>query len=189
MPPLTDPYIGCFATWAPKLFDYYFMHMTSLFNRYGDRLRRNFATVFACSTFNFGPSTVSFPHTDSANLPYGWCPITTLGPFDPKKGGHLVLWELQLVIEFPPGSTFMIPSAVIQHSNVPIQKGEECFSFIQYSAGGLFRWVDHGFQKEDEYYFKLKEHEIIEEEEAMRNRWAKGLSLFSTLDELRAMSA
>lgn len=189
MPPLTDPYIGCFATWAPKLFDYYFTHMTSLFNRYGNRLRQNFATVFACSTFNFGPSTVSFPHTDSANLPYGWCPITALGPFDPKKGGHLVLWELQLVIEFPPGSTIMIPSAVIRHSNVPIQKGEERFSFTQYSAGGLFRWVDHGFQKEDEYYSKLKEHEIIEEEEAMRNRWAKGLSLFSTLDELRAMSA
>jgi hypothetical protein len=48
--------------------------------------------------------------------------------------------------------------------------------------------VDHGFQKEGEYYSKLQEHERVEEEERMRNRWAKGLDLFSTLDELRAMS-
>ena len=48
--------------------------------------------------------------------------------------------------------------------------------------------MDHGFQKEDEYYSKLQEHERVEEEEVMRNRWAEGLNLFSTLDDLRAIS-
>jgi hypothetical protein len=179
---------GCFATWAPKLFTYYLCHVTSLLDGYGGQLRQNFATVFACSTFNFGPSTVSFPHTDPGNLPYGWCAITSLGPFDPQQGGHLVLWDLQLVIEFPPGSTILLPSAVIRHSNVAIQKGEERYSFTQYTAGGLFRWVDHGFQKEDEYYSSLSEGERVEEEEAMQRRWAMGLGLFSTLDELKSMS-
>jgi hypothetical protein len=98
-----------------------------------------------------------------------------------------VLWELQLIIEFPPGSTIMIPSVIIQHLNIPIQWGEEHYSFTQYLAGGLFRWVDHGFQKEDEYYSKLEEHERAEEEEVMWNWWARGLSLFSTLDQLKAM--
>ena len=60
-----------------------------------------------CATFNFGPSTVSFIHTDPGNLPYGWCPITSLGPFDPKCGGHLILWDLQLVIKFPPGGAVL----------------------------------------------------------------------------------
>jgi hypothetical protein len=131
---------------------------------------------------------VLFTHTDTGNLPYGWCSITSLGPFDPKRGGHLVLWDLQLVIEFPPGSTIMIPSAVLRHSNTAIQKGEERYSFTQYTAGGLFRWVDHGFQKENEYYSNLSEEEAIEEEEAMRHRWEKGLGLFSTLDELKSLS-
>jgi hypothetical protein len=179
---------GCFATWAPRLFAYYLAHVTSLFAWYGPQLRRNFATVFACSTFNFGPSTISFSHVDPGNLPYGWCAISSLGPFNPKQGGHLVLWDLQLVIEFPPGSTILIPSAVIRHSNVAIQHGEERYSFTQYTAGGLFRWVDHGFQKESEYYAGLSENEKIEEEDAMQRRWAMGLNLFSTLDELRAMS-
>jgi hypothetical protein len=174
--------------WAPKLFTYYLSHVTSLLDGYGGQLRQNFTTVFACSTFNFGPSTVSFPHTDPGNLPYGWCAITSLGPFDPQQGGHLILWDLQLVIEFPPGSTILLPSAVIRHSNVVIQKGEERYSFTQYTAGGLFRWVDHGFQKEDGYYSSLSEGERIEEEEAMQRHWAMGLGLFSTLDELKSMS-
>ena len=179
---------GCFATWAPRLFTYYLDHVTSLFDWYGTQLRRNFATVFTCSTFNFGPSTVSFSHTDPANLPNGWCAVMSLGPFDPKQGGHLVLWDLKLVIEFPPGSTILLPSAVVRHSNVAIQKGEERYSFTQYTAGGLFRWVDHGFQKESEYWDSLSEDARIEEEEVMRRRWTIGLGMFSTLDELKSMS-
>lgn len=38
------------------------------------------------------------------------CAITTLSDYDPKAGGHLVLWDLKLVIEFPPGSTILILS-------------------------------------------------------------------------------
>ena len=95
-----------------------------------------------------------------------------------------MLWDLQLVIEFPPGSTILIPSAALHHSNTPIQKGEERYSFTQYTAGGLFRWVDHGFQKEDEYHSGLLKEEVVEEEVAMRRRWTMGIGLFSTLDEL-----
>lgn len=98
-----------------------------------------------------------------------------------------MLWDLQLVIEFPPGSTILIPSAVLRHSNTAIQKGEERYSFTQYTAGGLFRWVDHGFQKEDEYYAGLSKEEAVEEEEAMQGRWKMGLGLFSTLDELKSL--
>jgi hypothetical protein len=79
----------------------------------------------------------------------------------------------------------MIPSAVLRHSNTAIQKGEERYSFTQYTAGGLFRWVDHGFQKEGEYYSSLSKGEATEEEGAMQHRWEKGLGLFSTLDELK----
>ena len=121
-------------------------------------------------------------------MPFGWCAVTALGPFDPKQGSLLVLWDLKLVIEFPPGSTILLPSVVIQHSNVAIQRDEEKYSFTQYTAGGLFRWVDHGFQKESEYWDSLSEDARIEEEEVMRRRWTIGLGMFSTLDELKSMS-
>lgn len=109
-----------------------------------------------------------------------------MGNFDPRLGGHLVLWDLRLVIEFPPGSTILIPSAVLCHSNIAIRAGETRYSFTQYTAGGLFRWVDHGFQKEPEYFGGLTEEELEKENEAMEQRWSMGLGLFSTIDELQA---
>ena len=119
--PAYSLYEGCFATWAPNLYAYYVQHMQPLETKYR-HLKRNFLnSIFACCTFNFGPHACSFDPTDPANLPFGWCAITALGPFDPTRGGHLVLWDLKLVIEFPSGSTILIPSATLQHSNVAIQ--------------------------------------------------------------------
>jgi hypothetical protein len=80
------------------------------------------------------------------NLAYGWCTITALGRFDPKKGGHLVIPELRLAIEFPPGSSILIPSAALTHYNLDICKEETRGSVTQFSAGGLFRWVAYGHQ-------------------------------------------
>lgn len=143
------------------------------------------SSIFPASSYNLGPRTVCFRHTDYANLPFGWCAITSLGSFDPEKGGHLILWDCHLVVEFPPGSTVLIPSAIISHSNIKIQAGETRYSFTQYAAGGLFRWVEHGFQTNRKYYSKLskEEHEADMEQEA--GRWKSGLSLFSTLDSLK----
>lgn len=85
-------------------------------------LRTNFVgSIFAACTFNFGPRALTVPHLDFGNLSWGWCAITALGRFDPDFGGHLILWDLRLVIRFPPGSTILIPSALIRHSNVTIR--------------------------------------------------------------------
>ncbi|KIJ96780.1 hypothetical protein K443DRAFT_134056 [Laccaria amethystina LaAM-08-1] len=102
-----------------------------------------------------------------------------------NSGGHLVLWDLGLVIEFPPGSTIFIPSASLEHSNASIQKEERRYSFTQYTAGGTFRWVGYGFQKADEYFASLSEEEQQAAAGEGRDRLAFGLSLFSTIDELQ----
>ncbi|KAI0043724.1 hypothetical protein FA95DRAFT_1498129 [Auriscalpium vulgare] len=103
-------------------------------------------SIFPAATFNFGPSVATAPHRDYYNVPFGWCAITALGNYDPKYGGHLILWELKLVIEFPPGSTILIPSAIITHSNTTIRPGETRRSFTQYCAGGLMRWHANGMR-------------------------------------------
>lgn len=181
------PYAAAFAVWAPRIHQYYHDRLGRLFTRYPG-LRRNFSnSVFPCATFNFGPKTVCFPHKDANNLPFGWCAITALGHFDPTLGGHLVLWDLGLVIEFPPGATILIPSASMRHSNIGIQEGESRYSFTQYAAGGLFRWVDHGFRKETRYNQGWSKARFKEEETVAQRRWEEGIQLFSTLDELRHM--
>ncbi|THU86218.1 hypothetical protein K435DRAFT_597299, partial [Dendrothele bispora CBS 962.96] len=128
-----------FQAYAPETHAYYWGCMQKL-RGWDPSLCSLFSdSVFASYTVNFGPVTVSHPHTDSANLSFGWCAITALGRFDPDKGGHLILWDLNLIIRFPPGSTILIPSALLTHSNTPIQDGEFRYSFVQYSAAALFR--------------------------------------------------
>jgi hypothetical protein len=144
-------------------------------------LKKPFNSVFTAATYNLGPETVSVPHWDFANLPFGLCAITAIGNFNPTKGGHIVLKECKLVIEFPPGSTILIPSAIIEHSNVPIAKGEKRYSFTQYSAGGLFRWVDNGFKTSEAYKAGLdrKGKEALKERNT--KRWNFGLGLLTRI--------
>ncbi|KAJ7323312.1 hypothetical protein DFH08DRAFT_817883 [Mycena albidolilacea] len=110
---------------------------------------------FSACTFNLGPRTCALGHRDFANLAFGLCAITALGDFDYKTGSHLVLWDCKLVIEFPPGCTILIPSAAIYRSNIPIGRKEHRYSFTQYTARGLFRWVEHDFKTGEEYFASL----------------------------------
>lgn len=144
-------------------------------------------SVWAAATFNFGPNTICFKHMDYSNLPFGWCSITSLGNFDPTLGGHLVLWDLHLVVEFPPGSTILLPSAAIAHSNVPINfsDGEQRYSFTQYTSGGIFRWVDQGFQTTEVFKRGLAPEELDERSKMLSAQLKMGLGFFLTLDELR----
>ncbi|KAK0237084.1 hypothetical protein EDD85DRAFT_770799 [Armillaria nabsnona] len=177
---------GVFAAWALSLFQYYAMHLKELLLN-DDTLVLNFAnSIFAACTFNFGPWTVCFEHMDLRNLPFGWCTITVLGHFNPQKGGHFILWDLKLVIEFPPGSTILIPSTVLRHSNTAISRKETRYLFTQYMAGGLFLWVDQGFQMSEEYWSRLDDGEHATAIRTREEQWEMGLALFSKLSVLKA---
>ncbi|KAF8156502.1 hypothetical protein K438DRAFT_1861934 [Mycena galopus ATCC 62051] len=117
-------------------------------------------SVFAACTFNFGPRAITCPHLDFGNLAWSWCAITSLGWFDPDHGGHLILWDLKLVVRFPPGATILI----LSH--------KKRFSFVQYSAGGLFRWIRNGFMTDKDF-----ERNATKEEKDRR-----GVGMFSVIN-------
>ncbi|TRM64738.1 hypothetical protein BD626DRAFT_399710, partial [Schizophyllum amplum] len=179
---------GVASCWGPRLMRFY--------RKYGRRLRarhphlkRNFRhSAWAAITINHGPRTITLPHRDFSNVPWGWCPITALGRFDYRRGGHLILWDLRLVIQFPPGSTIIIPSSVLTHSNVAIGRHEKRFSITQYTAGGLIRWVDQGFRKKEDYIAALSPSQRAAQAAEAKTRYCDGLALYSTLDELRKLA-
>ncbi|KAJ7724609.1 hypothetical protein DFH07DRAFT_758924, partial [Mycena maculata] len=176
---------GMFKSFGPNLHQYYATTMQKL-QEYDDGLRFPFdlaTSVFAAATFNFGPRTVTLPHLDFANLAWGWCSIVALGNFNPDKGGHLILWDLRLVIRFPPGSCILIPSAILRHSNVSIQQGENRFSFTQFTAAGLFRFVENGFRTEKTA--NATERSVAEKAERAEQRrlhFTKGVRMYKQWD-------
>ena len=67
--------------------------------------------------------------------------------------------------------------------NVAIGPGEKRYSFTQYSAGGLFRWVEYGLRTYSDMV--LHDPEMAERVEAAKpSRWKSALDLYSTFDEL-----
>ncbi|KAJ7723099.1 hypothetical protein DFH07DRAFT_871999 [Mycena maculata] len=174
---------AAFALWAPKVYQYYKAHDDALHSKHR-HLGRNFPkSVFTSAAFNFGPNVWTFRHRDVLNIPFGWCAVQALGHFDPVHGGHLVLWDLDLVIEFPPGATILFPSATLSHSNLPVHPGEQHASFTQYTASGLFRYVDNGFRTEGEL--------VLEDPAEYKRicglkgtRWEMGIGLLSSVEEL-----
>lgn len=151
-------------------------------------LRTNFASsIYPAATFNLGPASISLEHTDGLNAPFSMCALTAFGTFDPQRGGHLMLFDLDLAIKFPPGSTILIPSSLLRHGNVNIQSGEERQSITQYCAGGLFRWVTYGYRTAK----SISEADPMHGERLLRTldgsgakRRSRGLRLFSTLRKL-----
>ncbi|KAJ7828579.1 hypothetical protein B0H14DRAFT_3466266 [Mycena olivaceomarginata] len=155
---------GVFANWAPRLFDFYVIYMTLLYTRYTHLCRPFKNGIFSACTFNLGPRTCALGHHGRPSRPM----------------------DCKLVIEFPPGCTILIPSAAIYHSNIPIGRKEHHYSFTQYTAGGPFRWVEHDFKTEEEYFASLSAEQAEEEKELGLARAEAGAGLYSTIDELRA---
>jgi hypothetical protein len=141
--------------------------------------------AYPCRSFNFGDQSVSLPHVDHSNLAQGWCSITPLGSFDPKRGGHLVLWDVGLMVEFPPGSTALIPSALFKHSNTTLQTGETRLCITQYAAGGLFRWVNNDFMTERAWHKKASKEQLRVRHAKQDSRWLEAAGMFTRLSELR----
>lgn len=170
---------GAVQLFAPRMYDYYGTNLDTLCKKY-PKLQPNFPNnVFGSATFNLGPRTISYVHADHQNLPHSWCAITAVGDYNPVEGGHIILWELRMVIEFPPGSMILIPSAIIRHSNTVIPPGRRRYSFTQYTAGGLFRWVECGFKPVK----SLTPQEAKKYREG-KGRWERGVGMFSLWSEL-----
>lgn len=166
----TNAITGLFRTYSRRLYYHYSDTLGALCDKSPGLVPPIHRSIFAACSVNMGPRTVSFPHRDFANLTWGWCSITALGSYSPDLGGHIVLWDLNPIIRFPPGSTILIPSALIKHSNTSIREGETRYSIAQYSAGGLFRWAANGFQSEETWARNATPEQLAQHREDVKMR-------------------
>jgi hypothetical protein len=105
------------------------------------------------------------------------------GNFDPTKGGHMVIYEMGLIIEFPAGTNITLCSASMTHYNLPLgdPANESRSSFTQYFAGGLDRHIAYGYRLEVDLDMSDRRNFAALAEA----RWKDALSRFSTVETLR----
>lgn len=137
-------------------------------------------SIYTTFTVNMGPMSTTTAHVDNLNSPHVMCGVTSLGPYDHKKGGHFVLYDLKLIVEFPSGWTVVLPSATLRHGNTRIQDGERRYSITQYIPGSLFRWVRHGFRLAKD----VPDNERMELDGTAEDRFREAWGLFSRFEDL-----
>ncbi|KAJ3565833.1 hypothetical protein NP233_g7391 [Leucocoprinus birnbaumii] len=155
--------------WIPELGVLFRKTICSIIENSDDIIEPNFYnSSFPACTVNFGPQVVTDKHCDDQNYATAVCSVQSLGKYDYKKGGHLIFWPLRLFVEFPPNTAIIFPSALLTHSNVPIQEGEERVSLVQYAPAELFRYVENGFMTDKQWNAKHtgEEKQLRNEERA-----------------------
>ncbi|KAJ3739108.1 hypothetical protein DFH05DRAFT_1407988 [Lentinula detonsa] len=172
----------------PDLLACYFPKLHSLYSNVlsdlclsNPHLRRNWPDCcFAASSLNF-EHAVTTRHRDFRNLLFGECAVWNGGLFDYKKGGHLIVWDLKLVVEFPPGCTAFLPSAMFAHSNTSISTNEKCHSMTFFSASGLFRWRHNNYMSDKDFMAGAPRAERLSWEGHRDALWSTGLDLLSDM--------
>ncbi|KAE9389566.1 hypothetical protein BT96DRAFT_960007 [Gymnopus androsaceus JB14] len=122
----------------------------------------------------FAASSINLDHAVT-------CAIKNFGTFNYKKGGHLVLWDLKLIIEFPPGCTALLPSAMLAHSNTSIAQREHCQLMTFFTVSGLLRWRHNNYMLDKDFIAGATRSKRQAWEEHRDNLWRTGLDLFSDL--------
>ncbi|KAJ7702599.1 hypothetical protein B0H16DRAFT_1748215 [Mycena metata] len=104
-------------------------------------LQHDSSALYPCSSSVFSTATVEFgPHLQSTNRRHqaaSWSILVALGKYVPRLGGHIILWDLGLVIAFPPGSCILIPTGLIRYSFVKARN-----TLLLGSVGGGGYWAD-----------------------------------------------
>ncbi|VDC00368.1 unnamed protein product [Peniophora sp. CBMAI 1063] len=133
-------------------------------------------SMYPACTFNLGPYSACFSHTDGSNYPGIPCTVSPFGPYDPARGGHFILFDFKLFFKFRPGTTVALSSAGLRHGNTALAPGDKRYGFTQYCSGALIRYVAYGFRLVGNIPAAVRE--LIDAEAG--EGWQEQLGRFST---------
>lgn len=141
-------------------------------------LKRLFAgCCYAACHFNLDRASTLI-HADYWNVIFGMCGVYSSGPYDYKRSGHLIMWSLGIVVEFPPGCAILLPSAPVEHSNTPLAEGERRSSIAFFVSAGLARWYHNGYMSDKEYLNRASEQQKKAWMDYRDTLWELGMELW-----------
>lgn len=140
--------------------------------------------AWAATHINFPPGSWCHAHTDHLNHVGGLCAVWALDEFNADKGGHIILWDLKLVVRFPPGNLILLPSALVKHGNISVYQGGKRSAFVLFSAAGLFRWVLNGMMSDAEFKESASAEDLKAWQEFRASQAQRNTERFPLWDDL-----
>ncbi|KAJ7649151.1 hypothetical protein DFH06DRAFT_1135393 [Mycena polygramma] len=141
------------------------------------------SSVFSAATFELGGPHYRASPSAGQGEPGTWNLLTALGTFQPMRGGHLIVWDLGLVTNFPAGTTILIP-ACLRYSFVKVREGESRYSLLQWSGSGIGRWHRNGRKSDLEFAVKATKKQHDAREQLRAQIFDRALERYPFEDEL-----
>ncbi|KAG6915875.1 hypothetical protein DXG01_009452 [Tephrocybe rancida] len=123
---------------SPKMWDKY-EYTTARMNSTRWNAPINFqGSTYPAVRFNVGPQTSTVqPYMDCQQECRGLSAMTPIGNYNYKLGGHIVFYELKLIVEVVPGTTLFVPTGLLSYGTMDIQESEERMTITQCFGPGL----------------------------------------------------
>jgi hypothetical protein len=164
---LIDHVVGLLEIYCGAAFLALQAQKSELLKHYPTLMYPSDSSVFSAVTFEFGG-----PHRQ--NMPSGspttyeaakWSCLTALGKYAPMHGGHIIFWDLGLVVCFPPGATILFLAGLIRYSFVKVRQGEHRHAVLQWAGGGIACWLANGCRPDVEFavHATRQEHDAREQ--------------------------
>jgi hypothetical protein len=118
-------------------------------------------------------------HRDVGESPFGMSCLSAYGNY---RGGEVVLWEAELIIDLRPGDLLFFPDAVVHHSNNPVLKGIR-HSVVAFTPRNVLSWWTRACGRDDSRERELKARR--EEFMKMIKKLEKEAKLISLLNPKR----
>ncbi|KAJ7701599.1 hypothetical protein B0H16DRAFT_1348124 [Mycena metata] len=148
------------------------------------------STVFSAITFELGgPHCRGFGGSADRHQAETWSVLHALGDYSSLHGGHIILWDLGLVVCFPPGSSILIPTGIIRYSFVRVRPGETRYSVIQHTGGGIARWFSNGKRTDVDFARKADSEQHATREANRRAAHDEAADIFLLEEELPSATA
>jgi hypothetical protein len=87
---------------------------------------------------------VTRDHVDCMDYTRAPCTLYNFGSNNYRTGGHLILHDAHLLVEFPPGSIISFYSSIMRHANTVVGCKEIRETLALYTAAGLMRYLQNG---------------------------------------------
>ncbi|KAK7032025.1 hypothetical protein R3P38DRAFT_2522527, partial [Favolaschia claudopus] len=149
--------------------------------------------VYPCETSVFSAITLELGGPHHIISPFGprgrfdpatWCIITSLGVYDPRLGGHIILWDIGWVLVFPPGTSILLPPGLVRYSFVKVRPHESRYLLIQYAGSGIRRFFENGERKDEEFAAEATREEHLEREMKRRECHLAAMDGFELAEDL-----
>ncbi|KAK7023735.1 hypothetical protein R3P38DRAFT_2531780, partial [Favolaschia claudopus] len=142
-------------------------------------------SVFSAITLELGgPHRILSPFGPQGRFdPFTWCIITSLGVYDFRLGGHIILWDIGWILTFPPGASILLPPGLVRYSFIKVQAHEWRYLLIQYAGSGIRRFFENGERTDGEFAADASRAEFLEREVERRESHLAAVDAFELTEE------